>query len=123
MKMFDKNFENRLDMGNICHYLLYGNEYIEREPEGKTMTEKYEKIFENFYIELENYREKVIRYNWSGLDEFEKVLISESMSEQVLYWFERGMSLNFEKGFITGTEFVFKLLKEIECNKVNVDKS
>lgn len=123
MKMFDKNFENRLDMGNICHYLLYGNEYIEREPEGKTMTEKYEKIFENFYIELENYREKVIHYNWSGLDEFEKVLISESMSGQVLYWFERGMSLNFEKGFITGTEFVFKLLKEIECNKVNVDKS
>lgn len=114
MKMFDKNFENRLDVGNICHYLLYGNECIEREPEGKTVTERYEKIFENFCSELENYRESVVHYEWSGLDEYEKVLASESMSGQMLYWFERGMSLNFEKGFITGTEFVFKLLREAE---------
>lgn len=114
MKMFDKNFENRLDIGNICDYLLYGSEHIERKPEGKTATERYNKIFENFCDEIENYREKVICYNWSGLDEFEKVMVSESMSGQMIFWFDRGMVLNFEKGFVTGAEFVFKLLREIE---------
>jgi len=109
--MYGKDFYERLNIQQICNFILNGVELCEYKygshEERRHINEK--RLTKSLY----NYRDKILSFNWDEIENSKKDMKTEDLFQEVILAHADLKDLSFEVGFVAGM-LLFKSMNYID---------
>jgi len=112
--MYDMDYQDRVDIRQICEFIKTGAENT-TEMQSGTPQERHEKNGAAFTMAMRTFRDRVLSYDWDAVkDGKERELKTERLYEEVVEALGDLQDLAYEMGFRAGFSISKQLFDDTE---------